>query len=715
MKRDAASGSTTNPLAAVARQGPRRDIQGLRALAVLAVVADHLFGWPTGGFIGVDVFFVLSGFLITGLLLREYENTGGISFKKFYQRRIRRILPASLLVLVVTAAAATFFFTTARATSTIRDALFAVVFSANWNFAAAGTDYLQGEGPSSPLQHFWSLAVGEQFYFVWPVIMALVFVTVDRRRSGGRQQARRAIGIAISCIIVLSLVWAFYETAASSTWAYFSTFSRAWELGVGALLAVVTPILSDMRAHVRTVLSWVGLILIFGSLFAIQTSSPFPAPWALLPVLGSALVISGGVGVEPRHVGILTNRVSSYIGDISFSLYLWHFPVIIFADLYLDGLTLFIFAICVMFLLAITAYHLYEKPIHKSRPRKVAGSQAVRNRDARRVDYSKFVYPFTALLAVGTLAVVAIAVTPRDAPVSAFLGTFDADAAEGPKIADNTPAGIQSAAVLAGLSLSDLPDGITPSLDALDYSAWAPEVYQDKCLTVSQENLSACSYGEMDADKSAVVLGDSMAASWMPAIRASLEPDGYRIQMLTMSGCPAFVVSLSNENRAACNSHRDWALSEVDAMRPDLIIVSNLDTVGYMDEPAGLSGYDAWGSSAQDLLKQLPTETKAIVLGVPPRGPKLNDCVVPGSTPSFCTESPSRHWGAVAKAEERAVSEFEGPNVRYINTRDWVCFENQCPPVISNHPVRVDGIHMVGLFTATLAPLLSAEMAEIRS
>lgn len=174
------------------RHPHRRDIQGLRAVAVLAVFLDHLAGWPRGGFVGVDIFFVISGFLITGLLLREYERTGSISFRSFYARRVKRILPASVLVLAVTTVLASLLFPLTRTLSTIGDALWALGFAGNWRFAVSGTDYFQEGTLPSPLQHYWSLGVEEQYYLLWPLLMVVVLASAAALRTRGRR--RRGVG-----------------------------------------------------------------------------------------------------------------------------------------------------------------------------------------------------------------------------------------------------------------------------------------------------------------------------------------------------------------------------------------------------------------------------------------------------------------------------------------------------------------------------------------
>ena len=229
------TGTTRRRVPLVLRSWPapadtfRPDVEGLRAVAVLLVVVSHVLGVPAGGYIGVDVFFVISGFLITGLLLREHARNGRISLRDFYARRVRRLMPAAVLVLAVTNVAAYLLFTGERAGQALRDSLWSLGFLANVRFSAIGTDYFDDTRPASPVQHYWSLAVEEQFYVVWPCLLILALWLGKRRGAGA----------VLLLVTAASLVWSIVLTASDSTAAYFSTPARAWELGVGALLAVL--------------------------------------------------------------------------------------------------------------------------------------------------------------------------------------------------------------------------------------------------------------------------------------------------------------------------------------------------------------------------------------------------------------------------------------------------------------------------------------------
>src|ERR1700733_9401937 len=265
----------------------RADIQGLRALAVLAVIANHLAGWPRGSFDGVDVFFVISGYLITGILLREFEARETISSRRFYARRIKRILPVGLFVIGATLCATRVLAGIDRYHFAAKDAIAAVLFVANWRFAHTGVNYFNQALPPSPLQHYWSLSVEEQFYFVWPWLMLGLLLIGFRLRFWRRDHARLVAGVAIAVISAVSLWLAFAQTASNPTVAYFSTFDRAWELGLGALIAIAARPLGRWDPRLRLLVALAGLIGVLVSLFVVRSSPGFPAPWALLPSLAS--------------------------------------------------------------------------------------------------------------------------------------------------------------------------------------------------------------------------------------------------------------------------------------------------------------------------------------------------------------------------------------------------------------------------------------------
>ena len=263
--------------------GFRQDIQGLRALAVLLVILDHAKIGPFhGGFIGVDVFFVISGFLITGLLVSEAERTGRVSLLGFYARRARRILPAATLVIVATVGFGIYFLSAVEANGAIKDALWATFFAANFKLAHDGTDYFQNDTPPSPMQHYWSLAVEEQFYVVWPLLVLLLCLYAAwrvRRSAGQRSLGPRVRDLGVSPLVVIVGISFAYSVSYSTTdpvSAYFSPFTRAWELGIGALVACLSTRLILLKPAVQALLSWGGLAAVVLASVAFDGTTVFP-------------------------------------------------------------------------------------------------------------------------------------------------------------------------------------------------------------------------------------------------------------------------------------------------------------------------------------------------------------------------------------------------------------------------------------------------------
>ena len=272
-------------------------------MAVAGVVAAHVAGWPGSGYLGVDVFFVISGFVITGVLLRDRQRRGRISLRAFYARRARRILPLALVVLALTVAVSAWALTAPRAAEVRTDALWAAFFLSNWHAAAVGSDYFAlGDAPS-PVLHFWSLGVEEQFYLVWPWLVAAALAVAARRRSG-----RVVLGVLCAAVVVASLGWAAVQGGTDATTAFYSSLTRAWELALGAGLACVPAAAVRLGPAMRTALSWAGLAVVAAS-FVVLADVPVPFPAALVPAVGALAVLVAGVGAPVRGAVLLSNPV----------------------------------------------------------------------------------------------------------------------------------------------------------------------------------------------------------------------------------------------------------------------------------------------------------------------------------------------------------------------------------------------------------------------
>ena len=358
------------------------DIQGLRALAVLLVVLSHVNVINlSGGYVGVDVFFVISGYLITQVIIREYtanaaqyNGLGWFSIRAFYLRRFIRIVPVAFLVLISTTVSAYLLFNDVRAQRISIDALWSALFLANFHFIGVETNYFQQGFSTSPLQHFWSLAVEEQFYLVFPTLLLGVVSLHGLRIFKFKLWWDRRIIILIGFLSLLSFSWAVYSTSNSPSSSYFSSLTRAWELGLGALLALFTH--SSQRilgVRLRNLLSLLGFAAILFAAFSFTSSTPFPSFYTLIPTLGTVLIIGTGINVETHPQSIFQKisrfRFISYLGDISYSVYLWHLPILIMASETLDtDTTSFKFKIAVLILIILVSaltYFLYENPIRK--------------------------------------------------------------------------------------------------------------------------------------------------------------------------------------------------------------------------------------------------------------------------------------------------------------------------------------------------------------
>jgi peptidoglycan/LPS O-acetylase OafA/YrhL len=333
-------------------------IQGLRALAALLVTIFHAKLLP-GGFIGVDIFYVISGYLITGLILREIENTGKLDLQSFYQRRIKRLLPTSVFVLFVTAIVGMFVLPAITRDALGRDLFAAATYISNYLFAWWENDYQNLDATPSPFIHYWSLAVEEQFYVVWPIFILLL-----------SRYGKRAVFRGIAAVTFLSLLLAIYQTQTSPIWAFYSLPTRAWELGFGALLLFVPDTFWKNRF-----IPWFGVIGIALASFRFDEKTAFPGINALLPVVSTAILI-GSIAIWPRALNDLSNnRIAQWLGAISYPLYLWHWPALVLPSSALGRplrIRERIFCIILTIILAHFTSKYIEQPI---RHKKIAGKK----------------------------------------------------------------------------------------------------------------------------------------------------------------------------------------------------------------------------------------------------------------------------------------------------------------------------------------------------
>jgi peptidoglycan/LPS O-acetylase OafA/YrhL len=671
----------------------RPDIQGLRAVAVLAVVADHVVGWPRSGFVGVDVFFVISGYLITGLLLREYERTGSVSFTGFYMRRIKRIVPMAVAVLFVTVCAS-YVLIQGRIRDVVVDAAAATVFLSNWQFARVGTDYFQLDKPPSPLQHYWSLAVEEQFYMVWPWLLLGLLLLGVRFLGWRREHARLVAGGAVGVIVVASFAWALHETSAVAKVAYFSTFSRAWELGLGAVIAVAAPWLRLASRPVRAVLAWSGLGGIIAAVLLVPEGAGFPAPWALLPVAATSLVIAAGEG-GPTAVPILTNRLLVYLGEISYSLYLWHWPVaILLVTLLPRGSTLYLLAaLGGTFALSAASYRWLEQPT-----RRADWFRWARRADGARRRPTGLVRGWYRTAGLG-MAVVLVAVVAdvgvraaqpaeHEAAPVVGVGRTAAELGDCFGAAALDPAH-DCASLNAGTAVTPLPRAALPDTG----EAFA-------CFMSASAALRACDLGSEAPDAYRVALvGDSHAAQLVPALEPQLEELNWRVTTFVGWGCRWFIPG-----------------SEVRYCRDSLPAIQDRVTSGEFDlilttSRRGIT--TVAGDHAEVMREAVAAGVRVVVIADNPEANRdAFECV---DRVWFDVDDGCGTWQADAFDAPDPVAEA-GRSVDGVDVVDltrYYCADGYCPSVIGNVVVYRDaGGHVTATWARTLSPYLLAGVRQ---
>ena len=504
------------------------EIQGLRALAAILVLIFHA-QFISGGFIGVDVFYVISGFLITGLLLKELNSTGRISLKAFYLRRSKRLLPASFLVLFVTALFAWLLLPPVSRGSIGRDLIATTLYISNYLFAWWQNDYQNLNATPSPFIHYWSLAVEEQFYIFWPLfIIALAKV---------KSVHKYVVGFSLVTISTFALgIWL---TIAAPIWAFYSLPTRAWELSVGALVALLPVLRRQSRA-----LAIFGIGALAISAFWFSETTAFPGAYALLPVLGTAALLSS-IGSWPRPLMLLaTNRVALWIGKISYPLYLWHWPVLV--------LPISIFA---------RELELWER--------------------------------IAALVATVILA----ELTNRFVEEPFRLKTFT------PRRIILSTAIAMSLALLIGFGIaksttsSILVEGKQVTLASIESR---PTPYDDGChLNYHQSVSPLCEFGKIDSQKTVVLYGDSHAVQWFPALRKLADEKGFKLITLTKSACPSIDVvraSVGAFKMSNCAAWRENAIERITKAKPDLIILSSFEHFAPEGDPRNVEKWWAEGS-----------------------------------------------------------------------------------------------------------------------
>jgi peptidoglycan/LPS O-acetylase OafA/YrhL len=708
----------------------RTDIQGLRALAVLLVALDHAgVGFLKGGYVGVDVFFVLSGYLITGVLVSSAGDKHSRSFfSTFYARRARRILPAAALTLIVTDVVASHLLNLYRAHQVMVDSVSAAFFVANFHFASIGTNYFAMGQPPSPLQNFWSLSVEEQFYLLWPAVVALALlgIALGRRRGNGRGKGRRRrpisrgslrrLAIGAVAITGASLVYAVYYTHHNQVAAYFSTLARAWELGLGALLALGASRAARLPSTLRALIGWAGIAAIVTASTLYSPSTPFPGLPALLPTLGAVAVIGAGLAAEQASFAlsrVLSLRPFRFVGDRSYTFYLWHWPVLILAMEHAGhslSIATNLLLLVGAFALSMFTYGFFENPIRRTP--KLQTSLALG------------LWPaaiFAVLIVVAnnwsTYQNAVNLASSAPAPTELLSATTQVSASTGtpqsgtgtqqPGSSPASPSALV-AAVAAVKRSSHIPSSLNPSPLVLK-----SDLYHLSKNCISEPGgtrSSVCSFGVTSSRKTLVVVGDSHAQMWMPAILDFAQRHGYDVRPIMKIGCNPWRWA-GAEQVGECNAWYRWAMTQVRALRPSLLILAaHYDVTPREAEieftgPRSIANISAFGAAVKSSTRQI------VVLGDPPgQTQQPTDCLLAAhATMRSCSSSPISGQVETGAGVESATRAFG----RFLDTTPWLCYQLTCPMVVGHTVVYVDTNHITTAYAEELAPLFGDALERI--
>ncbi len=679
---------------------------------MLAVLCYHArLGFAPGGYVGVDVFFVISGFLITGLLIREFEAKGRLSLSRFYARRIRRLLPAASVVLLFSLAVIALVGPASSRAAFAGDSLAAAGYVSNWRFAARAVDYLAANDLPSPLLHFWSLSIEEQFYIIWPMLL-LVLIAVVRRTGWS---FRRTFGVGLALVAVPSLLWSAGSTRVDASYAFFDTRTRLWELALGALVAVAAPLWPRVSRRIGWVLGWTGIGAIGWSIATVTADTPWPGVVALVPTLGAAAVIvAGSVRARASVATPLSWDPLVRVGDMSYSLYLWHWPLLMAAT-YVHGGFGWRGSSAIVALSLLPAW-LSQRFVED--PLRYATSLT---RSVRRT----FVLGLVAL-AVVVGAGIAVMWGTRSQPPQLRPSTPISDV--------ESPGDLESfAASVAGPEGGALafhggtvqptgvpdPDTITPvpasaSADRSPANDLGCQVGNDQGEPVM------CAIGDTESSFRVVVVGDSKMAQWFSALDAIGRARGWRVESMTKASCPFSDAYPRHHGQRflTCEKWNQAIVADLLANPPDLLLTS---------QSAG-TGYLVTGDSVTE-----PNAERA-VLGLTTRWAVLRDAHIPviviANNPgepdkNNVADCVARHRSSVdecdfdrALADERssrsimaqAIDESAWP--RSIDLLDLICLRDTCPAVVGGVLVYRDNYHLTDSYVRTLTPDLADALDE---
>jgi peptidoglycan/LPS O-acetylase OafA/YrhL len=688
------------PSAAPPRE-KRPEIQALRAIAVAWVIVFH--AWPhvlPGGYAGVDVFFVISGFLITGGLLRESARTGRVSLAAFWARRARRLLPAAFVTLLICCAATLILVPRPYWQGFLGEIAASAMYVENWRLAADAVDYHAAGQVASPVKHFWSLSVEEQFYLAWPLLL-LVALGIARALHGVRGvTSRRSIGVVLGAVTAASFLLAITRSPDTPAGGYYATPLRAWEFGAGGLLALVLAAREARPARaprVAAALSWAGLGLVLLAGLLLGAGSDVPGFAALLPVAGALLVIAAGLPAgRLSPAPLLRLRPMQALGDMSYSAYLWHWPLLVALPFLGLGATGAWRGVAVLATLPVAWWskRLVEDPLRRPRLRAL-------RRPGRTLAFAGLATAFVIAVPVGAMAYVRGEVRRAQTQAERVLNDpprcFGAAARDPARRCENEA--LRGMVVPAPIAARRMPNA--------------------RCArTARQRVLHLCEFGAPRGEPRVALLGDSHASHWRAALEPVAAAEGWRGVSVTRSGCALSEAPkrMRPQLERRCVAWRA-AIPAWLSRHPEIttVVVSGL-TGGAVVPQDGKDRFATEVDGYRAAWSELPASVRRIVVlrDVPRVRTATVACVqrvldAGGDAGTGCAVP-----RAAALREDpavRAAEQLPPGRMQVIDLSDVFCDSERCLPVIGGALVHKDTHHISVVFARTLAPLLRRQLA----